>query len=204
MGVRLYGHVFKRSFDILLVVLSLPAVIPLIGLLALLVALDGHNPFYRQKRVGRDGRPFDLWKLRSMVPDAEAQLERHLDAHPDQRHEWDTHQKLRRDPRVTRIGQFLRCASLDELPQLWNVLKGDMSLVGPRPMMPCQQVLYPGNAYYNLRPGITGFWQISKRNAATFAERAEYDTAYERAVSLGTDLRVLLSTVRVVLGRTGV
>ena len=201
--LRLYADIFKRVFDITLVVLALPAVIPLVGLLALLVVLDGHGPFYRQKRVGRDGRLFDLWKLRSMVPDAEAALARHLDADAVARQEWDTHQKLRHDPRVTRIGQLLRATSLDEVPQLWNVLKGDMSLVGPRPMMPCQQPLYPGSAYYRMRPGITGFWQISSRNESAFADRAQFDTLYWRKVSLATDLRVLLSTVRVVLRRTG-
>ena len=198
-----YRDLFKRVLDLLLVTLSLPIVVPVVALLALVVALDGGKPFYRQIRVGRDGRHFTMWKLRSMVPDAEAELARYLEAHPEQRHEWDTHQKLRHDPRITRIGHVLRASSMDELPQLWNVLTGDMSLVGPRPMMPCQQVLYPGDSYYNLRPGITGFWQVSRRNESTFAARAEYDAAYERAVSFRTDVRVLLATVRVVLSRTG-
>ena len=200
----LYRHLFKRWLDVALVVVALPAALPLIGLLALLVALDGHNPFYRQQRVGRDGRVFGLWKLRTMVPNADRLLDLHLQACPDRRREWEAHQKLRRDPRITPMGRLLRRVSLDELPQLWNVLKGDMSLVGPRPMMPCQQVLYPGNAYYNLRPGITGFWQISQRHDTAFAERAEFDAAYERALSPGTDMRVLMSTVGVVLRGTGV
>jgi len=201
---RPYRDRFKRWLDIALVMVAAPAVVLVVGVLALLVAFDGHKPFYSQKRVGRDGRNFRLWKLRSMVPDAEAQLARHLAANPALRHEWDVHQKLHDDPRITRIGRFIRASSLDELPQLWNVLRGDMSLVGPRPMMPCQQVLYPGNAYYNLRPGITGFWQISCRHESSFADRADYDNAYEQAVSLQTDLRVLLATVRVVMSRSGV
>jgi exopolysaccharide production protein ExoY len=203
-GHRLYRDMFKRWLDVGLVVLALPAALSLIAVFALLIALDGHNPFYRQRRVGRDGRIFALWKLRTMVPNAERLLDLHLQTNAERRREWEAHQKLRHDPRITPIGRLLRRCSLDELPQLWNVLKGDMSLVGPRPMMPCQQVLYPGNAYYNLRPGITGFWQISRRHDTAFAERAEFDTAYERAVSPGTDLRVLLSTVGVVLRGTGV
>ena len=99
--------------------------------------------------------------------------------------------------------RFLRAASLDELPQLWNVIKGDMSLVGPRPMMPNQRILYPGSAYYTLRPGITGYWQVMQRNRSSFADRAWYDTQYHRDLSLGTDLRLLVATIRVVLKATG-
>jgi lipopolysaccharide/colanic/teichoic acid biosynthesis glycosyltransferase len=126
-----------------------------------------------------------------------------LAANSSARAEWNTTQKLVNDPRITRIGSFLRKSSMDELPQLLNVLRGDMSLVGPRPMMPCQQVLYPGQAYYRLRPGITGFWQISQRNLCSFANRAKFDSRYEAKMSLVTDLRVLLGTIRVVLRCTG-
>ena len=104
---------------------------------------------------------------------------------------------------ITRFGRVLRKSSLDELPQLWNVLLGDMSLVGPRPMMPCQRDLYPGSAYYRLRPGITGPWQVSRRNESTFADRARFDTDYDQTLSLGTDLGLLISTVRVVVRATG-
>jgi exopolysaccharide production protein ExoY len=198
-----YRSTLKRIFDILLVLTFAPILLPLVVLLALLVWRDGSNPFYRQWRVGLDGRAFLMWKLRSMVPDADAQLETHLAANPAARAEWDRSQKLTNDPRITRLGRFLRRTSFDELPQLWNVLKGDMSLVGPRPMMPCQQMLYPGTAYYRLRPGVTGFWQISSRNRSSFANRAKFDACYERKVSFWTDLRVLLGTVRVVLRCTG-
>jgi len=105
--------------------------------------------------------------------------------------------------RASRLRQFLRKSSLDELPQLWNVLIGDMSLVGPRPMLLEQQELYPGSAYYALRPGLTGTWQISDRNLSTFAQRAEFDADYERRLSFGTDLRILVATVGVVLRATG-
>lgn len=198
-----YGRAAKRLLDITAILLALPVVLPLIALLALLVARDGHSPFYRQARVGRGGRIFTIWKLRTMVPDAEAKLAGYLAENAAARAEWNSTQKLKRDPRITRFGCFLRKSSLDELPQLWNVLKGDMSLVGPRPMMPEQQPLYPGRAYYALRPGITGLWQISDRNHTTFAARAEYDGAYARSLSLGTDVRILFATVGVVTRGTG-
>jgi exopolysaccharide production protein ExoY len=193
----------KRGLDIGLILLSLPVVLPLILGLALLVMLDGHRPFYTQPRVGRNGRIFRFWKLRSMVHNAEARLSEHLAHDALARAEWDHAQKLKCDPRITRIGLVLRKTSLDELPQLWNVLKGDMSLVGPRPMMPEQQALYPGTAYYGLRPGITGSWQVTDRNESSFAARAEFDTSYEETLSLGNDLRILAATVAVVLRGTG-
>ena len=199
----LYRSILKRGIDVLAVLLSLPVILPLLAFLALAVSLDGHSPFYRQKRLGRNGRIFTLWKLRSMVAGAEALLDAHLSADPAAREEWTLTQKLKKDPRITAIGRILRKSSADELPQLWNVLRGDMSLVGPRPMMPDQASLYPGTAYYALRPGITGSWQVSARNESSFAERARFDTDYERQISAATDLAILLATVRVVLRGTG-
>ena len=198
-----YRNGIKRALDILLVVLSLPVVLPIVGLLALMVMRDGHAPFYTQARIGMGGRIFRFWKLRSMIFDADARLAEHLDAHPEARAEWDHAQKLKDDPRITRFGNFLRKSSLDELPQLWNVLRGDMSLVGPRPMMVGQQVLYPGTAYYALRPGITGTWQISDRNKTSFAARADFDAAYEETLSFARDVHILAATVGVVVRGTG-
>jgi len=202
-GNGVYRRVLKRAADVAAVLLAAPVVVPLVGAMALAVACDGGPLFYTQQRIGRGGRRFRLWKLRSMVPDAERRLEVHLAADPAARQEWETTQKLRVDPRVTRVGRLLRRSSLDELPQLWNVLIGEMSLVGPRPMMPCQERLYPGAAYYLLRPGITGHWQTAGRNATSFAARADYDDAYEAELSLATDLRILARTVAVVLRGTG-
>ena len=199
----LYRRGIKRALDTVAVLLSLPVVLPVVLLLALVVMRDGAAPFYRQTRVGRDGRLYTMWKLRSMVKDADARLETHLASDNAARGEWDTTQKLKADPRITPFGRFLRKSSFDELPQLWNVLKGDMSLVGPRPMMPEQAPLYPGEAYYTLRPGITGLWQVSERNATAFADRAHYDTRYEQSLSLVTDLRILMATISVVLRGTG-
>ncbi len=200
---QLYRSYGKRALDVALVVLSLPFVLPLIGILALLIALDGRNPFYVQNRVGRHGRIFRIFKLRTMVPNAKASLKDYLAKNSAARAEWDSTQKLRNDPRVTRLGKLLRNTSLDELPQLFNVLLGDMSLIGPRPMMIEQMPLYPDRAYYLLRPGISGSWQVSDRNATTFAERAIYDSAYNADVSLWTDVKIIFRTFAVVLRGTG-
>ncbi|EAU46448.1 sugar transferase [Salipiger bermudensis] len=198
-----YDRLAKRILDITIVLLGALPVLLVTMVLAAIIALDGKSPFYLQKRVGRNGRVFYMYKLRSMVVDADSRLEAYLASNPEARAEWNHAQKLRRDPRITAVGRLIRKTSLDELPQLLNVLRGDMSLVGPRPMMVEQQDLYPGTAYYALRPGITGFWQTSVRNESSFAERAGFDTDYLRQLSFGTDLKILARTVRVVLNGTG-
>lgn len=199
-----YRRHLKRAFDIALVcVLAIPALV-LVGGFALLVMLrERAAPFYRQERVGLNGRVFGMWKLRTMVPGADRVLEGYLAENPAARAEWNRHQKLKDDPRITGLGRLLRRSSLDELPQLWNVLMGDMSIVGPRPMMCDQRALYPGREYYVMRPGITGFWQTSLRNESSFHERAGFDQAYFRELSFATDIRVLWRTISVVLRGTG-
>ena len=199
----LYRNAVKRMLDVTAVAMAAPLVVPVVFAVAVAVSRDGGSPFYSQMRVGKNGRRFRMWKLRSMVPDADERMAAHLEADPKARKEWELTQKLRNDPRITRIGRLIRKTSLDELPQLWNVLKGDMSLVGPRPMMTCQEALYPGTAYYLLRPGCTGYWQTSARNETTFEARAEFDAAYEAELSLWTDVKVLLKTVGVILRGTG-
>lgn len=199
----LYRNRAKRVLDLLAVLLAAPMILPVVLVLAALVALDGHKPFYSQQRLGVGGRAFRLWKLRSMVPDADALLEQYLAADEDMRREWDETQKLKNDPRITRVGRFIRKTSLDELPQLWNVVIGDMSLVGPRPMIVGQESMYPGTAYYRLRPGLTGPWQVSDRNESSFAARAGFDDEYEQRLSFGHDFGILLKTVMVVLRGTG-
>lgn len=199
----IYRHAFKRILDVSIIVLAAPVVVPVVAALAVAVARDGGKPFYSQMRVGRGGKRFRMWKLRSMVSDADERMEDYLAAHPEARVEWDSTQKLKHDPRITAVGKILRQTSLDELPQLWNVLMGEMSLVGPRPIMLSQQVIYPGVAYYLLRPGCTGFWQTAGRNRTTFEARAEYDTAYEEALSFKTDLKILFDTIGVMLRGTG-
>lgn len=200
-----YRLVFKRILDVALVLLSLPFVLPFLVLVGIAIMLsDGGSPIFKQERVGKDGRRFQIWKFRSMVKDAESQLQRYLEANPDAKLEWETKQKLSYDPRCTAVGRLLRRTSIDELPQIFNVLTGDMSLVGPRPMMPCQQALYPGQAYYNMRPGMTGAWQITSRSTSDFADRAAYDDQYNTRLTLLEDLSILARTVGVVLRGTGV
>lgn len=199
----IYRNFVKRLLDVLLVLLGAPFIVPFVIVLAILVACEGGKPFYRQDRVGKGGQIYRMWKLRSMDVDADETLSAYLDANPAAQAEWEHSQKLRRDPRITSLGRLMRRTSMDELPQLWNVLRGDMSLVGPRPMMPSQSGLYPGEAYFTLRPGITGLWQVSARNDSGFAARASYDSEYDRTLSLATDFRLLAATVRVVTHGTG-
>lgn len=193
----------KRGIDVLATLAAAPFVIVIVGILALLVRMDGGSAFYRQPRLGKDGKIFSIWKLRTMVPDAEQRLQEYLMQNAAARVEWDRVQKLKNDPRITRLGYYLRKYSADELPQLLNVFLGQMSLVGPRPMCPEQRPQYPGNAYFDMRPGLTGLWQISERNSCSFAERAMYDTRYAGTMSFVTDMRILLSTPLAVLKGTG-
>lgn len=194
----------KRVMDVTLTVVLAPAALVIIGAVAPLVRLDGGKVFLRQPRIGKDGKVFALWKIRTMQPDAEQVLEKYLDGNPLARQEWNSSQKLKNDPRITGIGKYLRKYSIDELPQLWNVFRGEMSLVGPRPMLPEQRKYYPGNAYFRLRPGLTGLWQIGERNGCSFADRAGYDKRYLDAMSFGMDMQILLRTPLVVIRGTGV
>ncbi|GAA6207067.1 sugar transferase [Cognatishimia sp. WU-CL00825] len=199
----LYRDSLKRFFDLLVVALLAVPVLAIVALLSVFIMRDGKSPFYLQKRVGKNGREFHMIKLRSMVPNADALLSQHLAQDPEARREWDLMQKLKHDPRITSVGRFIRKTSLDELPQLLNVLTGEMSMVGPRPMMPCQKEIYPGRAYYDMRPGITGLWQVSERNEASFSQRAFYDNQYHTELGLGTDLAIMARTVAVVFSATG-
>lgn len=198
-----YAGFFKRVLDIAFVLLSLPIAIPVLLITAALTARDGASPFFWQKRVGRDGRVFNMLKLRTMITDADLVMKSYLEDNPEAQKEWDTSQKLRKDPRITKTGRFFRKTSLDELPQLWNVLTGDMSIIGPRPFMESQHSMYSGQLYYSVRPGITGSWQVSDRNECSFAERADFDDAYVRDLSFASDLSILVRTVTVVLRCTG-
>ena len=196
----------KRAFDIVLAIAIAPFVGLTVALLAAAVTLsDGGRPFFGHVRVGRDGRLFRCWKLRTMVPDAEARLQDHLDSDPAAAAEWAVYRKLTDDPRITPLGEFLRRTSLDELPQLWNVLRGDMSFVGPRPVTPDELEMYGAarTAYWAVRPGITGLWQVSGRNEVTYDERVRLDGAYLRRIGLVTDLAIMLRTALVIVRPTG-
>jgi lipopolysaccharide/colanic/teichoic acid biosynthesis glycosyltransferase len=192
--------------DLLLAALGLLLLWPVFLLVSLAIRLDSPGPLlYRQTRLGRGGRPFTLLKFRSMRQGAEGQLDALLEAEPEFRRAWARDQKLWDDPRCTRLGVFLRRYSLDELPQLWNVLRGEMSLVGPRPILPDQRLQYgPGFARYaSLRPGLTGLWQVSGRNRTSFAGRVFLDQVYISRRSLFLDAVILLRTVWVVLSGQG-
>lgn len=194
----------KRLLETLLVLLSLPFFVPIMVLCVIALWFEGGNPFYRQDRLGKNGKHFSILKLRTMVRDADAVLEDYLASDPEMRREWDEKQKLINDPRVTRVGALLRSTSLDELPQLWNVLWGEMSLIGPRPMMPDQLQMYGDPAhYFALRPGITGLWQVSARNENGFSFRNEVDATYNKAMSVTGDIAIIYKTVGVMLRRTG-
>ncbi len=202
----LYARVLKRAVDLAVAVAMVPIVAPVVLAMAAMVwAHDGAAPFFGHTRVGRGGRAFRCWKLRTMVPDAAARLQRHLAEHPEAAAEWQATRKLTEDPRITRLGDFLRKTSLDELPQLWNVLRGDMSFVGPRPVPDDELELYGAarGSYEEMRPGITGLWQVSGRNDVLYAQRVAMDVDYLRRMSLGLDLWIMLRTALVVVKPTG-
>ena len=199
----IYARFFKRLIDVSFIIATAPIVLPIIGIFALLTTRDGGPAFYAQKRIGRDGRTFNCWKIRSMVVDADKVLDQYLAENPEANAEWLVSQKLRNDPRITPLGKFMRKSSIDELPQLWCVFKGEMSLVGPRPFLPEQKPLYKGNSYYILRPGLTGFWQVSDRNQSSFAARAVYDNRYAAEFGFLTDVKILFRTIGVVVRATG-
>lgn len=199
-------QLLKRAIDLLLSSLGLIILAPVLGLSTLLVKLGSPGPvFYRQKRIGRQGKAFVMLKFRTMYQNADQVLAQQLAQNPELKAEWDCYQKLARDPRVTRIGYFLRRFSLDELPQLWNVLVGDMSLVGPRPIMLSQREIYGDSLIHYMRviPGITGLWQISGRNQISYAERIEYDVQYINNWSVWLDIYILIRTLGVVLRASG-
>ena len=203
---RRYLGAPKRLFDIVLALVILPVVAPILALLWVLTRLDGGPGFFGQERVGKDGRRFTCWKLRTMVVDAERVLADLCASDPTVAEEWHVNQKLAKDPRITGVGRFLRKSSLDELPQILNILWGDMSFVGPRPFTVGQEHLYVaagGTAYFHLRPGVTGSWQIEGRGTTRFVDRVRFDEDYYSKASLGCDLRLIGKTFGVVLKGTG-
>ncbi len=200
-----YSTLGKRLLDIAIAIFLLPILLPMIGLLWSLIRLQGGSGFYCHKRVGRNGAEFSCWKIRTMVPNAERLLTELLDADPLAADEWRRTQKLSRDPRITKLGQFLRRTSLDELPQIWNVLRGDMSFVGPRPVTKPELDRYGPDAkvYLKLRPGITGLWQVMGRSDGCYTERLRLDMAYARAITPLRDLTLILRTATVIFRPTG-
>ena len=200
------NRLFKRIFDITATVIGGILILPVIAIVAILIYLDSPGPIvFGHKRVGQGGKEFSCYKFRSMVPNAQAALEIYLKENPEAREEWERDFKLKDDPRVTKIGKFLRKTSLDELPQLWNVLVGDMSLVGPRPIVRAEVEKYGEyiNDFYLVPPGITGVWQVSGRSDTTYEERVLMDSWYVHNWSVWIDIVYLVKTVLAVLKAKG-
>jgi len=195
----------KRVLDVVGSIVLAAVFSPLIVVIVALMHRREGSVIYRHRRVGRHGQTFECLKFRTMVPNAEQVLRELLERDPEIKAEWLRDHKLRCDPRVTRLGRFLRRTSLDELPQLWNVIRGEMSLVGPRPVVREELLRYGRNvgAYLSAKPGITGLWQVKGRNDTDYRRRVVMDTYYVKNQNLQLDLYILLQTTRVVLGGSG-
>jgi exopolysaccharide production protein ExoY len=192
------GSVPKRLIDIVLAFCGILLFAPLLIICFVATVIASPAPaLFRHQRVGFNGKRFNCLKFRTMAPDAAERLQRLLDSDPTAAAEWETNRKLRCDPRVTAIGAMLRKSSLDELPQLFNVLRGDMSIIGPRPVTEEELARYASavTAYLACRPGITGLWQVSGRSTTTYAKRVACDTFYARNWSMALDARILIVTI---------
>jgi len=202
---RIYHSKMKRFSDILIAAILLFVTAPLMGIAAFLIKLDGGPVFFGHSRVGYQHRTFRCWKFRTMVVDADAVLANLLKTDSAARETWSRDFKLTNDPRVTWVGRIMRVTSIDELPQLWNVLKGDMSIVGPRPVTIRELAMYDANVddYLSCRPGITGLWQVSGRSKLSYDDRVSLDTHYVRSWTFFLDIKIVFKTVGVVLGRQG-
>jgi Undecaprenyl-phosphate galactose phosphotransferase WbaP len=195
-----------RVLDIGLILLAAPYILLFFVIISLLIMLDSKGgPFYKQTRIGKGGRRFHAYKFRTMVANADQVLQRYLDESPELNAEWKATHKLKKDPRVTRVGAILRKLSLDELPQFWNIVIGDMALIGPRPIVDAEIEKYGKcfELYKQARPGLTGLWQVSGRSDTSYQYRVQLDEYYLLNRSLKLDIIILFKTVYVVLGRKG-
>ncbi|GLQ34000.1 hypothetical protein GCM10007939_02830 [Amylibacter marinus] len=195
----------KRLLDLILALALLPLLLPIIFGLALCISPNPRRALFGHRRLGRMGQEFFCYKLRTMVMDADQKLLEALQNDPDARREWAQTHKLKNDPRITKIGRFLRKTSLDELPQIFNVIKGDMSFVGPRPIT-LEEVEHYGKdltSYLTLRPGITGLWQVNGRNDISYQSRVRLDVSYRGKASALSDIWLMIRTVGVIFNGTG-
>lgn len=196
----------KRLFDILVALIGCLFLLPVIIIVKIsyLLHKDFDSIFFRQKRIGKNGKEFNLYKFRSMVPNADEVLKELL-KDPKYKEEWDLNQKFEHDPRITSMGNILRKTSLDELPQFINILIGDMSLIGPRPLVPGELDSHNGNheLYESVRPGISGWWAANGRSATTYERRLELEYYYVQHCSLILDIRCVFRTIKVVIFKTG-
>ena len=203
---RPYNRAIKRIFDLTLTICGGLMISPVLLVIAILVGIDNRGRIiFAHKRVGAAGKKFPCYKFQTMIPNAEEKLKEYLAENPAAKREWEETFKLTDDPRVTKLGKFLRRTSLDELPQLWNVIRGEMSLVGPRPIVQAEVERYGKNIreYYMVPPGITGMWQVSGRSDTTYPERVAMDTWYVRNWSVWIDIMYLFKTVKAVLQSKG-
>lgn len=201
-----YNRAIKRIFDLVCTIIGIICLSPFFLAVALWIRLDSPGPIiFKHRRIGRNGKEFNCYKFRSMCVDADVKLKELLERDPEARKEWETEFKLKNDPRVTRSGAFLRKTSLDELPQLFNVLTGDMSLVGPRPIIRDEIKKYGAfiKDFYMVRPGVTGMWQTSGRSDTTYDERVQMDTWYVRNWNVWFDIVLIWRTIAVVLKHKG-
>lgn len=203
-----FEKIIKRLMDVMGALIGILLLIPVTIIIAIAnrIAKDKGPVFYTQKRIGKDGKEFNLYKFRSMIVDADEVLEKYLKENEQAREEYNTYKKLKNDPRVTKIGEFIRKTSIDEIPQFINVLKGEMSLVGPRPYLPKEKEDMNTMYYNNIilcKPGITGFWQISGRSETTFRERQDMDMEYFNNHSIILDIKLLLKTIKKVISKEG-
>jgi len=198
----LNGNFYKRIFDIVFALLVLILFSPVYLILMILVALNSKGPvFYVQKRVGKNHQPFNCIKFRTMVNDADTVLATIMEDSDTMRQEFQESFKLKQDPRITKIGRFLRLTSLDEFPQFWNVLKGEMSVVGPRPLVPEELPMYGRkiNTVLQIKPGITGLWQVSGRNDIPYPKRVQIDVYYAKSRNWLLDLWIIYKTIGIIL-----
>ncbi len=201
-----YESYLKRCFDFCLALVTLPFILPILMILMFMIKLSSTGPaIYKSERIGKDGRKFKIYKLRTMWSDASERLQTLLNSDAGLRTEWEKNQKLKKDPRITWVGKILRTLSLDELPQIFNILKGEMSFVGPRPIFENQIDKYGSDfrEYQKVLPGLTGLWQVSGRNNLSYQARVELDQVYIKNLGLRNDLKILFRTFGVVLFRTG-
>jgi lipopolysaccharide/colanic/teichoic acid biosynthesis glycosyltransferase len=200
------GGLAHRVMDVALALAAAVLLAPLMALICAIVKFQGDGPIiFVQQRVGYGGRPFKCFKFRSMVPNAEAKLSEVLGSDPSLREEWARYRKLKRDPRSTRFGEFLRSSSLDELPQIYNILRGEMSVVGPRPVLQSELALYGRwlSCYTSVRPGLTGLWQVSGRNLVPYRRRVAMDRFYANSRSLKLYIAIVIATLPAVILRRG-
>lgn len=199
-------RVIKRCWDILLVLVSMPVMLPILGAVSAVILLNSPGPvFYSHRRIRKNGAFFSMWKFRTMCVNSTEVLEEYLARHPAAHAEWSQTHKLRKDPRITPLGSFLRRYSLDELPQLWNVLMGQMSLVGPRPIVAAEVEKYGDRfeSYCRVKPGLTGLWQVSGRSELSYDARVALDCEYVKRWSLTKDFMILLKTFASVVNQDG-